>query len=59
MALLSNNMRVLLIWLACLAGDPRWFWGVELGPLTLVAVAGIVWHRRVEKALLTSPSPRT
>jgi hypothetical protein len=54
MALLSNNMRVLLIWLACLAGDPRWFWWVELGPLTLVAVAGILWHRRVERELLQS-----
>jgi hypothetical protein len=58
MALLSNNMRVLLIWLACLLGDPRWFWWVELGPLTLVAIAGIAWHRRVERDLL-SPSPRT
>jgi hypothetical protein len=52
MALLSNNMRVLLIWLACLAGDPRWFWWAELGPLTLVAVVGILWHRRVERELL-------
>jgi hypothetical protein len=52
MALLSNNMRVLLIWLACLAGDPRWFWWAELGPLTLVVVAGILWHRRVERKLL-------
>jgi len=52
MALLSNNMRVLLIWLACLAGDPRWFWWAELGPLTLVLVAGILWHRRVERELI-------
>jgi CDP-diacylglycerol--serine O-phosphatidyltransferase len=52
MALLSNNMRVLLIWLACLAGDPRWFWWVELGPLTAVLVAGILWHRRVERLLI-------
>jgi phosphatidylglycerophosphate synthase len=51
MALLSNNMRVILIWLACLAGDPRLYWWVELGPLTLVAAAGILWHRRVERAL--------
>jgi hypothetical protein len=56
MALLSNNMRVLLIWLACLAGDPRLFWWVELGPLSAVAVAGLWWHRRVEKRLLI-PSP--
>lgn len=50
MALLSNNMRVILIWLACLAGDPRLFWWIELGPLTAVAVAGLWWHRRVERA---------
>jgi hypothetical protein len=51
MALLSNNMRVLLIWLACLAGNPRLFWWMELGPLSLVAVAGILWHRRIERRL--------
>jgi CDP-diacylglycerol--serine O-phosphatidyltransferase len=52
MALLSNNMRVILIWLACLAGNPRLYWWAELGPLTAVAVAGILWHRRVERRLL-------
>jgi hypothetical protein len=52
MALLSNNMRVMLIWLACLVGDPRLFWWMELGPLTLVAAAGLAWHRRIERALL-------
>ncbi|MBV8685876.1 MAG: CDP-alcohol phosphatidyltransferase family protein [Alphaproteobacteria bacterium] len=51
LALLSNNMRVILIWLACLAGDPRLFWWVEIGPLTLLAAAGIAWHRRVERSL--------
>jgi hypothetical protein len=52
MALLSNNMRVLLIWAACLAGNPRLYWWTELGPLTLVAAAGMLWHRRVERRLL-------
>jgi hypothetical protein len=51
MALLSNNMRVILIWLCCVAGDPSWFWWIELGPLTLVAIAGMAWHRRVEKSV--------
>jgi hypothetical protein len=54
MALLSNNMRVLTLYLACLAGHPRWFWWIELGPLTLVAAAGILWHRRVEAAVSRS-----
>jgi len=53
MALLSNNMRVILIWLACLAGNPRLYWWMELVPLSLVATAGIAWHRRVERRLLT------
>jgi hypothetical protein len=51
MALLTNNMRVLILYLACLAGNPRLFWWIELGPLTLVAAAGILWHRRVEAAV--------
>ena len=51
MNLLSANARVAAIYLACLAGDPMLFWWFELGPLTLVAVACIVWHRRVEARL--------
>lgn len=52
MSLLSNNMRVILIYLACLAGDPRWFWWIELVPLTIVAGFGITLHRRIEAALV-------
>lgn len=52
MALLSNNVRVILIYLACLAGDPRWFWWIELVPLTIVAAFGIWRHRRVEAAMV-------
>ncbi|MEA3051211.1 MAG: hypothetical protein QOG72_114 [Sphingomonadales bacterium] len=54
MALLTNNVRVILIYLACLAADPRLFWWIELGPLTLLAAAGIVWHRRIERRLAGS-----
>jgi hypothetical protein len=52
LSLLSNNMRVVLIFAACLAGNVRWFWWIELVPLSLVALVGIVWHRRVESALV-------
>ncbi len=52
MALLSNNMRVIIIYLACLAGDPRWFWWIELVPLTIIAALGIWQHRRVEAGLV-------
>ena len=48
MALLSANVRVAAIFLACLAGRPAAFWWFELVPLTLVTVAGLFWHRRVE-----------
>jgi len=51
MALLTNNMRVLALYAACLAGDPRLFWWLELGPMTAVTVAGLLWHRRVERRL--------
>ena len=45
-------MRVILIYLACLAGDPRWFWWIELGPLSIVAAFGIWRHRRIEAAMV-------
>jgi len=51
MNLLSANMRVVAIYAACLAGDPMLFWWFELGPLTVVAIASIAWHRRIEHRL--------
>jgi hypothetical protein len=51
MALLSNNMRLVAIYLACLAHDPRLFWWLELIPLSLLALAGVWGHRRCEAAL--------
>jgi hypothetical protein len=44
-------MRVVAIYLACLAGNPMLFWWWELGPLSLVTAAGIIWHRRIERRL--------
>lgn len=51
MWLLSANVRVYAIFLACLAGNPRLFWWFELVPLTAILVAGLVWHRAVESRL--------
>jgi CDP-diacylglycerol--serine O-phosphatidyltransferase len=51
MTLLSANVRVYAIGVACLAHDPRWFWWFELGPLSAVLLVGIFWHRRVEARL--------
>jgi len=53
-SLLTANVRVALITLACFANSPRLFWIAEIGPLSLIAIAGLVWHRRVERDLLHS-----
>lgn len=55
LAVLSNNMRVLAVTAACLAGDPRLFWWWELLVLTAAAIAGMAWHRRVEAAVTADP----
>jgi CDP-diacylglycerol---serine O-phosphatidyltransferase len=51
MNLLSANMRIVALYAACLAGDPMLFWWWTLGPLTLIAVAGLAWHRGVERRM--------
>jgi CDP-diacylglycerol--serine O-phosphatidyltransferase len=58
MALLTANVRVLAIFLSCLAGRPELFWWFELLPLTFVLVVGLVWHRSVEARLIDSLQPR-
>lgn len=54
MRLLTANVRVLAIFAACLAADPRLFWWFEIVPLTVVLVIGLAWHRAVESRLLRS-----
>ncbi|MGZ8286926.1 MAG: CDP-alcohol phosphatidyltransferase family protein [Allosphingosinicella sp.] len=49
--LLNANARIVVLYAACLAGDPRLFFWWTLGPLTLVTAAGLIWHRRVEARL--------
>jgi hypothetical protein len=51
MNLLTANSRVIALYAACLAGDPKLFWWWQLGPLSLVAAAGMLWHRRIERRL--------
>ncbi len=58
MALLSANTRVFAIFFACVAGAPSLFWWFEIVPLTLLAVGGLVWHRRVEARFLQAPRPQ-
>ena len=60
MALLSANARVWTICIACLLGNPRIFWWIEIVPMSLVLIVGLAWHRRVERgfaaAIAISPS---
>jgi hypothetical protein len=51
MSLLSANVRLLLIALACLAGSPELFWLAEILLLTAIAAVTLGWHRRIEKRL--------
>lgn len=52
--LLNANARIIVLYAACLAGDPMLFWWWTLGPLTLVTMAGLAWHRRIERRLVNS-----
>ena len=58
LSLLSANVRVFAIFLACLAGRPTLFWWFELAPLTAVSVLGLVWHRRVEQRFAAPSASR-
>ncbi|HEY0027319.1 MAG TPA: CDP-alcohol phosphatidyltransferase family protein [Allosphingosinicella sp.] len=49
MALLTNNMRVLMIFAACLIGRPALFWWAEVTVSTAILVLGLVWLRSAER----------
>lgn len=49
---LSANTRVIMIYAACLVGDPELFWWFEILLLSGIAAAGITRHRRVEANLV-------
>jgi phosphatidylglycerophosphate synthase len=59
LALLSGNVRVISIFIACLAGDPRYFWWFEITALSAIAISGILWHRRVERLLINEDASVT
>lgn len=50
--LLTANMRVAAIFLACLVGNPRLAWWYEIIPLSLVAAIGLIRHRAVERSFV-------
>jgi CDP-diacylglycerol--serine O-phosphatidyltransferase len=49
MCVLSANWRTLAIALACLAGDPRWFWRWEIAGLSALAVIMALWLGKRER----------
>lgn len=52
MAVQSANVRVVAIFLACLAGNPRLFWWFEIVPLTALLAITLFWHRRIEASFV-------
>jgi hypothetical protein len=52
MSVLTNNSRVLMIFAACLLGTPELFWWAELTVQTLILVAGLLWVRSIERAVV-------
>ena len=56
MSLLSANVRVYAIFLACMARNPRLFWWIEIVPMTAILIIGLFWHRRVESGLIRNMS---
>lgn len=56
MSLLSANVRVYAIFLACLFANPRLFWWFELIPLNVILIFGLFQHRIVENRLSAVPA---
>ena len=52
MSLLSANVRLYALFLACIGGNPRLYWWFEILPLTAILGIGISWHRAVESRLI-------
>ena len=57
LSLLSANVRIYALFLACLAGNPRLFWWFEIVPMTAILIVGLVWHRIVEYRLIRGATP--
>ena len=56
MILLTANTRVWLIFIACLLRRPVIFWWAEIVALSIIAVVGLAWHRRIEARFAGEPS---
>ena len=52
MSLLSANMRVYAIFVACILRNPSLFWWFEILPMSAILVVALCWHRSVEAGLI-------
>jgi CDP-diacylglycerol---serine O-phosphatidyltransferase len=59
MSLLSANVRVYVIFLACMVRNPRLFWWIEILPMTAILIIGLFWHRQVESRFIRKMSLAT
>lgn len=58
-SLLTANVRVWAVCLACLIGNPRIFWWFEIIPLSIICGIGLYRHRRVERSFIASDAPQS
>ena len=58
-SLLTANVRVWAVCVACLLGSPAIFFWFEIVPLTLVCAAGLYRHRRVERRFVHGTTPHS
>ncbi|NYD91481.1 CDP-alcohol phosphatidyltransferase family protein [Sphingomonas melonis] len=58
-SLLTANVRVWAVCLACLLGSPRIFFWFEIVPLTLICAVGLYRHRRVERRFVHGATPQS
>ncbi len=57
--LLTANIRVWAICIACLVGNPKLFWWFEIVPLTAICAVGLYAHRRVERRFVHGAMPQS
>lgn len=58
MSLLSANVRICAVFVACVLKSPTLFWWFELGPLTGVLVVGVAWRNHIDASFLGGAQTR-
>lgn len=58
MSLLSANVRIYAVFVACLLKSPTLFWWFELGPLTGVLAVGVAWRNHIDASFIGAAQTR-